>query len=154
MSASFQAECERIFRDWDAAARAANVEAMLTLYAEDAVFETALAPVVWPQKSSGVLRGKAELRAFFAASSATRPDAALLWYRTGRWLSDGERLLAWEYPRLTPHGEQVDVAEFFEIEHGLIVAHRVYWGWKGAAMIAPALARARDGPGDRADDWA
>jgi ketosteroid isomerase-like protein len=141
MSASFQAECERIFRDWDAAARAADVEAMLALYAEDAVFETALVPVVWPEKSSGVLRGKPELRRFFAMSSATRPEAALRWYRTGRWLSDGERLLAWEYPRVTPDGEQVDVAEFFEIEHGLIAAHRVYWGWKSAGMLAPALAR-------------
>ena len=138
-SSRFQADCERIFRDWDAAARAADVEAMLALYAEDAVFETALVPVVLPEKTCGVLHGKAELRHFFARSSAGRPDTALRWHRTGRWLSDGERFLAWEYPRLTPDGEQVDVAEFFEIENGLITTHRVYWGWKGASMIAPAL---------------
>jgi hypothetical protein len=137
---NFDAHCERIFRDWDAAARAADVEAMLALYAEDAVFETALVSVVFPEKNDGVLRGKTELRRFFAKSSADRPDKALHWHRTGRWLSDGERLLAWEYPRVTPQGEQVDVAEFFEIDDGLIVAHRVYWGWKGCAMIAPALA--------------
>jgi hypothetical protein len=136
----FHAQCERIFREWDAAARAADVEAMLALYADEAVFETALVPVVMPEKPDGVLRGKAELREFFAKSSANRPTEALRWYRTGRWLSDGERLLAWEYPRSTPDGEQVDVAEFFEIENGLIACHRVYWGWKGAAMIAPALA--------------
>jgi hypothetical protein len=141
----FHAHCERIFREWDTAARAADVEAMLALYAEHAVFETALVSVVFPERSDGVLRGKTELRRFFAESSAARPDEALRWYRTGRWLSDGERLLAWEYPRITPHGEQVDVAEFFEIDDGLIVAHRVYWGWKGAAMIAPALA-AKSGP--------
>jgi hypothetical protein len=142
---AFDADCERIFRDWDAAARAADVEAMLALYAEDALFETALVPVVLPEKTDGVLRGKAELRLFFARSSANRPNAALLWRRTGRWLSDGRRLLAWEYPRSTPDGDQVDVAEFFELEHGLIVCHRVYWGWKGAAMLAPALAKAAGG---------
>lgn len=141
MTAGFQADCERIFRDWDAAARAGDVEAMLALYADDAVFETALVPVVLPEKRDGVLRGKTELRAFFARSVENRPDEALRWYRTGRWLSDGERLLAWEYPRATPDGEQVDVAEIFEIEAGLIQAHRVYWGWKGAAMLAPGLAR-------------
>jgi hypothetical protein len=144
-SSDFHAHCERIFREWDAAARAADVEAMLALYAEDAVFETALVSVVFPERNNGVLRGKTELRRFFAKSSADRPDKALRWYRTGRWLSDGERLLAWEYPRITPAGEQVDVAEFFEIDAGLIVAHRVYWGWKGAVMIAPALAP-RSGP--------
>jgi hypothetical protein len=148
-SSGFHAQCERIFREWDAAARAGDVEAMLALYADDALFETALVPVVLPEKSDGVLRGKAELRLFFAKSSANRPDEALQWYRTGRWLTDGERLLAWEYPRATPQGEQVDVAEFFEIENGLIACHRVYWGWKGAAMLAPALA-ARGGP----DRWA
>ena len=140
-ASDFHAQCARIFRDWDAAARAADVDAMLALYADDAVFETALVPVVLPEKTDGVLRGKAELRGFFARSSANRPDGALRWYRTGRWLSDGERLLAWEYPRATPDGEQVDVAEIFEIEAGLIAAHRVYWGWKGAAMLAPGLAR-------------
>jgi hypothetical protein len=145
----FDAHCARIFRDWDAAARAADVEAMLALYAEDAVFETALVPVVLPEKGCGVLRGKAELRDFFARSSANRPNQALKWHRSGRWLSDGERLLAWEYPRATPDGEQVDVAEFFEIENGLIAAHRVYWGWKGAAMVGPALARALGG----GDSW-
>jgi hypothetical protein len=139
-SSGFHAQCERIFREWDAAARAADVEALLALYADDAQFETALVPVVLPDNKDGVLRGKAELRRFFASSSANRPDETLRWYRTGRWLTDGERLLAWEYPRSTPHGEQVDVAEFFEIENGLIACHRVYWGWKGAAMIAPTLA--------------
>jgi ketosteroid isomerase-like protein len=152
VSSGFHAQCERIFRDWDAAARAADVAAMLALYAEDAVFETALVPAVLPDKTDGVLRGKAELRAFFAESSANRPNAALRWRRTGRWLSDGERLLAWEYPRLTPDGEQVDVAEFFEIADGLIVAHRVYWGWKGASMLAPALQRKPD-LGKVADGW-
>ena len=50
----FHAQCERIFRDWDAAARAADVEAMLALYAEDAVFETALVLVVFPDRKSVV----------------------------------------------------------------------------------------------------
>ncbi len=137
----FDQHCERIFREWDAAARAGDTEAMLALYAEDIVFETALVQVVFPEQADGVLYGKDALRRFFALSSANRPNEVLRWYRTGCWLSDGRRMLAWEYPRCTPDGDQVDVAEFFEIENGLIACHRVYWGWKGALTIAPALTR-------------
>jgi steroid delta-isomerase len=150
----FDAHCARIFEDWDAAARAGDVEAMLALYHDDALFETALVPVTCPDRPDGILRGKAEMRAFFAKSSAERPNAILRWHRNGRWLSDGVGKLAWEYPRETPDGDQIDVAEFFDIDaDGLITAHRVYWGWKGSFAIAPALAAklANDGGAARWD---
>lgn len=150
MATAFDQACERIFHDWDAAASAGDVEGMLALYAEDCRFETALIPVILPDKRDGMLRGKHELRAFLVKAAANRPDEVLKFYRTGRWLSDGVRQLAWEYPRETPDGEQSDVAEFFEIEHGVIMVHRVYWGWKSAMMIAPALAKAA---GDGAPTW-
>jgi len=63
------------------------------------------------------------------------------WYRTGEWLTDGRRLLVWEYPRQAPDGDQVDLVEFMEIAGGLIAYHRVYWGWKGCRLIAPVLSR-------------
>jgi hypothetical protein len=36
------------------------------------------------------------------------------WHRTGKWLTDGERLLIWEYPRQAPDGDQVDLVEVME----------------------------------------
>jgi hypothetical protein len=148
---NFDQACERIFREWDAAARAGDVKAMASLYAEDCRFESALVPVILPDKHDGVLHGKTELLAFLTKAAANRPDEVLKWHRSGLWLSDGVLQLAWEYPRLTPDGEQSDIAEFMEIEGGLIAAHRVYWGWKSAMMIAPALVRAA---GDDAARWA
>ena len=53
----------------------------------------------------------------------------------GRWLTDGERLLVWEYPRQAPDGDQVDLVEVMEIADGLIQYHRVYWGWFGTALL-------------------
>jgi steroid delta-isomerase len=63
------------------------------------------------------------------------------WYRTGTFLTDGRRVLIWEYPRAAPDGDQADLVEVMEIEGGLIQHHRVYWGWKGSLLIAPALSR-------------
>ena len=74
----------------------------------------------------GLLRGHAELRAFFTQLAQSRPKGRG-YYRKG-YLTDG-RLLFWEYPRETPDGEQADFAEAMEIEDGLILRHRVYWGW-------------------------
>ena len=54
-------------------------------------------------------------------------------HRTG-FFTDG-RTLMWEYPRAAPGGEQMDFAEVMEIEDGLIVRHRVYWGWYGLRLL-------------------
>ena len=45
----------------------------------------------------------------------------------------------WEYPRETPDGDQIDIAEVMDIRGALIQHHRIYWGWKGLLQIAPAL---------------
>ena len=55
-------------------------------------------------------------------------------YRTG-YFSDGKKLI-WEYPRETPHGEQMDFVEAMEINNqGLIQRHNVYWGWFGVRVL-------------------
>jgi len=43
------------------------------------------------------------------------------------FFTDG-RVLTWEYPRLAPDGEQMDLVEVMYIEDGLIKRHRVYLG--------------------------
>ena len=54
------------------------------------------------------------------------------------FFSNGPTLI-WEYPRMTPDGDQVEIVEVMEIAHRLISRHRIYWGWKGSLLIAPRL---------------
>jgi steroid Delta-isomerase len=111
---TFMADCERIHREWHECAKGLDTEGLLRLYAEDAVLESPLVPAILDDKPDGVLRGHVQLR---------------------------RRLLIWEYPRQAPDGDQVDLVEVMEIAVGLIRHHRVYWGWKGCKLIAPALSR-------------
>jgi steroid Delta-isomerase len=137
----FMADCERIHREWHERAKGRDTEGLLALYAEDAVLESPLVPAVLEDKLDGVLRGHPELRRFFEEGARRRPNDLVRWYRTGEWLTDGRRLLIWEYPRHAPDGDQVDLVEVMEITIGLIAYHRIYWGWKGCTLIAPALSR-------------
>ncbi|MDQ6907646.1 MAG: nuclear transport factor 2 family protein [Chloroflexota bacterium] len=129
-----QTQCAHIYDAWHERARAGDVEGLLALYASDATLETPLIPVILDDTERGVLHGHAELRRFFAEGTRRRPNDLVRWYRTGTALCDG-RTLFWEYPREMPDGEQVDIAEVMEIEDGLIVSHRIYWGWFGFAML-------------------
>jgi steroid delta-isomerase len=138
---SFAADCERIHREWHTQAIARDTERLLALYAEDAILESPLVPAILDGKLDGILRGHAELRHFFEEGARRRPNDLVRWHRTGEWLSDGRRMLVWEYPRQTPDGDQVDLVEVMEIGYGLICHHRIYWGWKGCGLIAPALSR-------------
>jgi len=56
----------------------------------------------------------------------------------GALCSNGPTLI-WEYPRITPDGDQVEIVEVMEIAHRLISRHRIYWGWKGSLLILPRL---------------
>ena len=122
---------ERIYREWDECNAKSDVEGIVALYAPDATFESPLVRRLM-QTDRGVVRGHAELRAFFTKLAA-RPPRARGHYRKG-YLTDG-RVLFWEYPRETPEGEQTDLAEVMEIADGLIQRHRVYWGWVGVRNL-------------------
>jgi hypothetical protein len=139
--ADFLADCERIHHEWHERAKARDTEGLLALYAADAVLESPLVPAILDDKLDGVLQGHGALRRFFAEGARRRPNDLVRWYRTGEWLTDNRRLLIWEYPRQTPDGDQVDLVEIMEIAGGLIRHHRIYWGWKGCSLIAPALSR-------------
>jgi hypothetical protein len=80
----------------------------------------------------GVIRGKNNLRPFVENVFRTTP-ASRKRHRRG-FFTDG-RLLMWEYPRVTDHGEQIDLVEVMELENGLIRHHRVYWGWFGVNAL-------------------
>jgi ketosteroid isomerase-like protein len=131
----FMAHCERIHREWHERAKSRDTEGLLALYAPDAVLESALVQAIFDSRSSGTLRGHDEIRPFFAEGARRRPNALVRWHRTGKWLTDGERMLVWEYPRATPDGDQVDILEVMEIADGLIQHHRIYWGWFGTGLL-------------------
>ena len=132
---AFLADCERIHREWHERAKARDTDGLLALYAKDAVLETPLVQGIFDGQPSGTLRGHREICPFFEEGARRLPNELVRWYRTGRWLTDGERLLVWEYPRAAPDGDQVDLVEVMEIANGLIQYHRIYWGWFGTALL-------------------
>ena len=141
-------DCARIYELWHQRARAGDVAGLLELYAPEATIESPLIPTLL-DTPTGVCRGHEELRRFFEEGTRRRPNALVRWHRTGVYF--------WEYPRQTPSGDQIDIAEFMQIEAGKICAHRIYWGWFGIAMLQRSAARQRasltesragDGPRD------
>ena len=124
---------QEIYEKWHKYAKERETKALIELYAEDAVFESPLVPILM-NKDSGILRGKTEILAFLNEGTRHRPNELVRWYRTGKYFITGD-VLVWEYPRQTPDGEQVDILELMEIRDGLIVNHRIYWGWFGTQML-------------------
>lgn len=122
-----------IYEQWHEFARTRNVEALLDLYAVDAIFESPLVPAIL-NRESGVLRGHPEIHLFLVEGTKRRPNHLVRWYRSGKYFTDG-RILVWEYPRETPDGDQVDIFEVMEIADGKIQRHRIYWGWVGCGLL-------------------
>jgi len=125
-----EADCVRIYEKWHEYTRARQAEKLIDLYADDAIVETPLVSAILDHKTEGVLRGRAEIKHFFDEGLRRRPDDLLRWYRTGLFFTNG-KVLTWEYPRATPHGDQIDLVEIMDVEAGKIKHHRIYWGWFG-----------------------
>lgn len=124
---------ERIYHDWDKALSDNDAEALLKLYAKDAAIESPLIPHLIG-KDEGVCRGHDEMRPFFELVAKRKPSIRQ-YYRTG-YLSDGKKKMMFEYPRGAPKGEQMDFVEVIELnDDGSIQYHKVYWGWRGFAVL-------------------
>jgi hypothetical protein len=121
-----------VYEEWHRAATSSDVEALVDLYADDAVMETYMAVLLLKQ-DSGLLPGKSEIRRFLEANFATRESVMDLgdvkFYRTG-YLFDGHTL-AWEYLRDTPNGDSHEMSEVLELSGRKIIKHRIYFGWHG-----------------------
>lgn len=122
---------ERVYREWDRAWSEDDLDAMIALYAPDAVLESPLVAYLLGNKT-GVLKGREQIKALLERAAPRKPRRRTF-HRKG-YFTDG-RLLVWEYPRATPEGEQMDFFEVMEIEDGLIREHRVYWGWRGVEIL-------------------
>jgi SnoaL-like domain len=122
---------ERVYRLWDEALGAKDVDAAAALYAPDTVLESPLVRHL-VKSDDGVVKGRAALREFLGIVFERTPVERRR-HRTG-FFTDGRKLI-WEYPRATPDGEQMDFVESMEIAHGLIPRHCVYWGWYGVKVL-------------------
>lgn len=142
MTQAIDPALRHIHQAWHDSVRARDLAATAALYAQDAVFETPLVLAVYPDHGNGILAGRARIQQFMEDSLRKFPSDLAQWYRTDTAFING-RQLTWEYPRQTPHGEQVDLMEMMEVDNGLITHHRVYWGWYGVRLLLPALARAQ-----------
>ena len=118
-------DIERVYRLWDEALGKKDLEASLSLYADDASIESPLVRHLLGT-GEGIVQGKDALRKFITKVFQTNPPQRKR-FKQG-FFTDG-RVLTWEYPRATPDGDQMDLVEVMEIEDGLIRRHRVYWGW-------------------------
>jgi SnoaL-like domain len=122
---------EKIHHAWNAALEAKDIEGAIRLYADDATLESPLISYLL-RTDIGVLSGREEIRRFLPVVFRNQPNER----RTFRndILTDGV-VMMWEYPRKTPHGDQMDFAEVMELKDGLIRNHRVYWGWFGVRTL-------------------
>ena len=132
VSASSTTPVERMYFAWNDALSRNDAEALLALYAPDAVFESPLVPHLMGT-DRGVLHGHEELRPLFDKLAERKPTVRQ-YHRTG-YLTDGKRLI-WEYPRDAGNREQMDFVESMELnDEGLIQRHCVYWGWFGVRVL-------------------
>ena len=132
VSSSGATPVERMYFAWNDALSRNDAAALLSLYAEDAWFESPLVPHLLGTER-GVLHGRKELKPLFDKLAERKPPVRQ-YYRTG-YLTDGKRLI-FEYPRDAGKGEQMDFAEVMELnDEGLIQWHHVYWGWFGFRVL-------------------
>jgi predicted SnoaL-like aldol condensation-catalyzing enzyme len=131
-AAAARAEIERIYELWDEALGRKDLEAALALYTDDASIESPLVQHLL-KTEKGIVQGKDRLRTFIALVFQTSPPQRKR-FRTG-FFTDG-RVVTWEYPRVSPDGDQMDLVEVMKIEDGLIKHHKVYWGWYALNVLA------------------
>lgn len=108
---------------WFDAFNAHDLEALLSLYNNDAVHYSPKLKVRQPE-TKGLIKSKEALRAWWKDSFDRLPE---LHYEVSTLTSNGERVFM-EYIRQVPGEPDIPVAEVLEIKNGLIVASRVYHG--------------------------
>jgi len=112
-----------IAKAWLDAFAGGDLDALLSLYAEDAVHTSPKIRAQHPE-TGGKLVGKAALRAWWQGAFNTIPG---LRYEPTAFTADGERVFM-EYIRHADGQPDLPVAEVLEVGNGKIVASRVYHG--------------------------
>jgi ketosteroid isomerase-like protein len=122
---------EGIYQAWARAFAERDLEAILALYAPDATLESPLVNNLLGT-DVGVVKGRDNLRKFFGIILESTPP--LKDRHRANFFTNG-KVMIWEYPRVTPTGEQMNMAEVMELKDGLIQAHRTYWGWGDTKLL-------------------
>jgi hypothetical protein len=122
---------ERIYHEWDDALGRKDLDASMRLYTMDTTLES---PLIRHLRGgmTGIVRGRDDLRRFVETVFDRTPDIRRR-HRTA-FFTNGKTLI-WEYPRVTPDGEQMDLVEVIDVKDGLIQHHRVYWGWRSVKVL-------------------
>lgn len=110
-------------RRWLAAFNARDLDALLSLYADDAVHTSPKLRAAQPE-TQGRIAGREALRRWWADSFARLPG---LRYEERSLTADGERVWM-EYLRVLPGQADLLVAEVLELRDGLIRSSRVFHG--------------------------
>ncbi|SHE53031.1 nuclear transport factor 2 family protein [Pedobacter caeni] len=114
---------EEIARQWFAAFNAHDLEALLSLYAEDAVHFSPKLKIRHPE-TDGLVRGQAALRQWWQDSFERLPS---LRYQPTSFTANHQRVFM-EYIRTVADEPDMLIAEVLEISNGKISASRVYHG--------------------------
>src|ERR1043166_8671422 len=116
-------DSERIARAWLAAFNAKDLEALLSLYADDCTHTSPKIRVLHPE-TAGLLVGKAALRQWWAGALERTPS---LRYEERAFTCSPERAVL-EYVRHATGEAPLPVAEIFDLRGGKIAASRVFHG--------------------------
>jgi steroid Delta-isomerase len=133
-------QMKHVYATWHHAIVSRDLDKLMELYAAESVLDSS-AVLVLEKDPSGIVRGRDRIRKHFASFFAMLGDSdGKDWYRVKEYYWDG-KLLLWEYPSKGPNGDQLDVVESMDLEDGLIVYHRVYWGRVGFKALADAATK-------------
>lgn len=114
---------EDIADQWFAAFNAHDLEALLSLYDDNARHYSPKLKVRRPE-TNGLVQGKDALRDWWQDAFDRLPS---LHYKLNRLTANNSRVFM-EYTRTVDGEENMEVAELLEIENDLIVFSRVYHG--------------------------
>jgi hypothetical protein len=120
-----------LYEAWARAFADRDLDAAVGLYSPDCTLESPLVNNLLGREE-GVVSGREDLRRFFKIIFDSTPSLKKR-HRTN-FHTDG-RVMTWEYPRITPWGEQPEMTEVMELKDGLIHCHRIYWGWKSTQLL-------------------
>ena len=140
MLTNTEVQVREVWEQWHQLTLKRDTVGVSRLYAESARFESPDSLGLHGEGHRGHpgTQGRAEIAGFLQVSFAKLDKNVANWYRNDTILTNGQILL-WEYPRQTPNGDQTDLVESMDLEDGLIVHHRVHWGWVGFKNVLTAL---------------
>ena len=114
-------ETKQIAIQWFDAFNKHDLEALLSLYAEDAKHYSPKLKIHQPE-TNGLIHGKEALRNWWRDAFTRLPE---LYYQVIRIMSEDDQIFM-EYNRQVPGEDEMRVGELLMIQNGKIISSRVY----------------------------